>query len=432
MKINTLKESGKLKKLNKGKVLFRKGDFGNDMYIILDGVVGIYHNKYSKEIVPLVVLKNGDFFGEMAILEDFPRSTTAVVQEESLCMVINKANFEKAIKDDPGFAIKIMKSLSNRLRLQTARFTELEKELHKEESNEAELTSPEIINPVADTPVANNPLDENFKNFSIIVEDEPKLAFSEEFLAENFFPPGHIHYNVPEPDVYKEYILKKDKKCPACGSSFSAALTRHSKLNLDKIEEDFRLVYKNFDPLWYSIWTCPKCYYADFFEEFPKKMRIYHQAGVLKRASVLRKIFLVNTKDEITIDDVISSYYQAIQSILLKKEHSRDLAKVWIRLSWLYRDLGDLKMYEKASLQAFSYYYENYYNGEVSSGREDQQLSYLLGLFFLKFNNPVNARKHFFKAIDKRNGDQRINDQAYDKIQDLKKEEKKLAKQASE
>jgi len=422
MKISTLKESGKLMKFPKDKVLFRRGDSGKDMYIILDGVVGIYPGQYTKETVPLVVLKNGDFFGEMALLEDFPRSTTAVVQKESLCLVISKENFEKAIKNDPGFAMKIMQSLSNRLRLQTNRYAELEKYFTNQGVQDMEETTPENKeNPLS------VPLDGNFDNFSITVEEKPQLPFSEEYMTENFFPPGHILYNVPEPDSYKDFLLNSEKKCPACDSSFMASVTRFSKLNLEKIEDDFRFVYKNFDPLWYSIWTCPNCYYADFFEEFPKKMRTDHQEAVLNKTVLLKKVFLLNKLEDRTIDDVLNSYYQAIQSLLLKKEHSRDLAKIWIRLAWLYKDLGDLNMYEKASLQAFSYYYENYYNGEVSTLKEDQQITYLLGLFYMKFNNPSEARKHFFKAIDKKNGDLRINEQAYDKIQDIKKTEKKIA-----
>lgn len=421
MKLATLKDSGRLLKAPKDKVLFKKGDSGFEMYIILSGAVNIYANEYSKDTPPLVILKNGDFFGEMALLEDFPRSTTAVAKEECLFLVINKVNFEKAIKDDPGFAIKIMQSLSNRLRLQTKRYAELEERLCvkgpvPEPESQVLPSENKEINPSASA--------ENQKNFSFIVEEKPELIFNEETLIENFFPQGHILYNVPEPDSYKNFIVEKEKECPACGTVFNAFLVRHSKLNLDKIEDDYRLVYKDFDPIWYSIWTCPNCYYANFYEEFPKKLHSYHQELILKRKDILRRIFNPNNNSERTIDDVLNDYYQAIQSLIIKKEHSKDLGKIWMRLAWLYKDLGDKVMYEKSSLQAFAYYYDYYYNSGAASQKEDQQLSYILGLFFLKFNNPTNARKHFLKAIIKKDGDQRINDQAYDQIQDIKKAEK--------
>jgi len=424
VKLATLKESGRLTKVPKEKVLFKKGDSGFEMYIILSGSVNIYANEYSKDIPPLIILKNGDFFGEMALLEDFPRSTTAVAKDECLLLVINKVNFEKAIQDDPGFAIKIMQSLSNRLRLQTKRYSELEERLC------SKGTKPEDDN----TTISNEanqhvdiPPTESMKNFSTTVEDKPELAFSEETLTENFFPQGHILYHVPEPDSYKNFIVEKEKECPACETTFNTFLVRHSKLNLDKIEDDYRMIYKDFDPVWYSIWTCPNCYYANFYEEFPKKLHSYHQDAILKRKDTLRRIFNPNTSGERTIDDVINDYYQAIQSLIIKKEHSKELGKIWMRLAWLYKDLGDKVMYEKSSLQAFAYYYDYYYNYGTSSQKEDQQLSYILGLFFLKFNNPTNARKHFLKAIIKRDGDQRINDQAYDQIQDIKKAEKEAS-----
>ena len=424
VKLATLKESGRLSKVPKDKVLFKKGDNGFEMYIILSGSVNIYANEYSKDIPPLVILKNGDFFGEMALLEDFPRSTTAVAQEECLLLVINKVNFEKAIKDDPGFAIKIMQSLSNRLRLQTKRYAELEDRLCTKSSDSEKEN---IILPIEEVPQVEVPNTESIKYFSTTVGDKPELTFTEETLKENFFPQGHVLYHVPEPDPYKNFIVEKEKECPACGTTFNTFLVRHSKLNLDKIEDDYRMVYKDFDPVWYSIWTCPNCYYANFYEEFPKKLHSYHQEAILKNKDTLRRIFNPNTSEERTIDNVLNDYYQAIQSLIIKKEHSKDLGKIWMRLAWLYKDLGDKVMYEKASLQAFAYYYDYYYNSGTTSQKEDQQLSYILGLFFLKFNNPTNARKHFLKAIIKKDGDQRINDQAYDQIQDIKKAEKEAS-----
>ncbi len=411
MKISTLKNSGRLVKVENGKILFRKGDFGNDMYIILSGSVNIYAGDQIKDCQPLIILKSGDFFGEMALLEDSPRSTTAITQEECLFLMISKENFGKAIAADPAFAIKIMQSLSNRLRFQTSRYAELEVrylDLLKE------------TNPASDLPASPLAPKATSTNSDLSVADKPELVFSEDTFLNNFFPGGHTLYQVPEPDVYKNFVTETKKECPVCGHNFDAYMVRHSRLNLERIEEDFRMVYKDFDPLWYSIWSCPNCYYANFTDDFSKKVPGYLQEAILARKDLLRKIFSEKTGEQQTIDHVLNSYYQAIQSILHKKDKDKDLARIWIRLSWLYKDLGDIAFYQKASMQAFYYYYESYFKSGSSSVKEDQQMSYLLGLFYQRFNNPQEARKFFFKAIVKPNGEQRINDMAYDKMQDLK------------
>ena len=420
MKISTLKNSGRLVKVENGKTLFHKGDYGNDMYIILSGSVNIYAGEKTKDCQPLVILKSGDFFGEMALLEDFPRSTTAITQEECLFLMINKTNFEKAIAADPVFAVKIMQSLSNRLRFQTSRYAELELrylDLLKEANPIPEAPASPVENteaPAKDqTTLAEG-------SFTMTVSDKPYLIFSEDTFLSNFFPAGHPLYQVPEPDIYKSFVTETKKECPVCEHSFDIYMVRHSKLNLERSEEDFRTIYKDFDPLWYSIWTCPNCYYANFSDDFSKKVPAYLQDAILARKDLLRKMFPVKAGEYRTIDHVLNDYYQAIQSLLQKKDNDRDLAKIWIRLSWLYKDLGDLNFYQRASMQAFYYYYESYFKSGTSSVKEDQQMSYLLGLFYQRFNNLQEARKYFFKAIVKPNGEQRINDMAYDKIQDLK------------
>lgn len=421
MKIATLKNTGRLAKVEKGKILFREGDYGNDMYIILNGVVNIYAGDYGQDCKPLVILKNGDYFGEMALLEDYPRSTTAIAQEECLFLMISKSNFEKAIASDPGFAIKIMQSLSNRLRFQTSRYAELETRYDELLKKESPASSPEpFVEEAEERNLDEGGFKHRLKDFSMLVEEKPQLVFSEDTFLSNFFPGGHILYRVPEPDSYKNFVTETERECPVCKSSFKTLMVRHSRLNLDRIEEDFRMVYKDFDPLWYSIWTCPSCYYADFTEEFSKTSPSYLQEAVLGRRDLLRKIFDAGLKEDRTIDHVLNDYYQAMQTLLQKRDNDMALARLWIRLSWLYKDLGDSALYEKASMQAFYYYFESYFKGGTSTAKEDQQMTYLLGLFFEKFNNPQEARKYFFKAIVKPHGEQRINDMAYDKIQDLK------------
>lgn len=102
---------GTVRKIDPGEKIIREGDAGDEMYIILQGKVVI-------EVGSIVVgeLGSGDFFGEMSLIDKEPRSATVTASQTSLLFVINEANFERVISWEPEIAVRIMKSLSKRLR----------------------------------------------------------------------------------------------------------------------------------------------------------------------------------------------------------------------------------------------------------------------------------------------------------------------------
>ncbi len=98
-----------------GTVLFREGDTGREMYVIQSGKI-----KISKEVrgeeQTLATISAGEFFGEMAILNNNPRSATAtVVEEESKVLVIDPKTFESMIKGNTEIAVRMIKKLAQRL-----------------------------------------------------------------------------------------------------------------------------------------------------------------------------------------------------------------------------------------------------------------------------------------------------------------------------
>ncbi len=98
----------------KGTVLFREGDIGQEMYIIQSGRVKISKTVRNIEKT-LSVIGKGEFFGEMAILNDKPRSATAEVVDDSEILVIDRNTFETMIKGNTEIALRIIKKLSQRL-----------------------------------------------------------------------------------------------------------------------------------------------------------------------------------------------------------------------------------------------------------------------------------------------------------------------------
>ena len=98
----------------KNTMIFAEGEPGNELFIIQKGSVKI-SKVVDKNEVLLAILKVGDVFGEMALLEDKPRLASAVAHEDCKLMAVNKINFELMIKSQPQLIAKITSLLSDRI-----------------------------------------------------------------------------------------------------------------------------------------------------------------------------------------------------------------------------------------------------------------------------------------------------------------------------
>jgi CRP-like cAMP-binding protein len=105
---------GMEKKLTPGELLFNEGDKGDAMYLIREGKIKITKGRGSDEKV-LAVLKEGDFFGEMAIIDGSPRSATATAVADTSLLVIDKETFRNKIKENPLIEY-VLETLARRLR----------------------------------------------------------------------------------------------------------------------------------------------------------------------------------------------------------------------------------------------------------------------------------------------------------------------------
>lgn len=98
----------------KGHILFHDGDAGREMYVIQSGRVRI--SKAVRDVdKTLVVLGPGEFFGEMSILNNQPRSATATVEEGAKLLVIDPKTFEAMVRGNAEIAVRMIKKLAARL-----------------------------------------------------------------------------------------------------------------------------------------------------------------------------------------------------------------------------------------------------------------------------------------------------------------------------
>lgn len=103
----------------KGLRVFDMGDIGTELYIITEGRIGISVAADPKILVFVNELKAGDTLGEMALIDNEPRSATAHVLEDTQALALEKEKLHGLLMSYPELGIGMLRALSQRLRAMT-------------------------------------------------------------------------------------------------------------------------------------------------------------------------------------------------------------------------------------------------------------------------------------------------------------------------
>lgn len=107
--------SPKLQTFSAGEVLFREGEPGDRVFFIMQGRVKVHQRHSDGHDQELAQLGDTDIVGEMAVLDNRPRSATVTALEDTDVMVVEKANFLASMEQQPQLAIRFLKLLSERI-----------------------------------------------------------------------------------------------------------------------------------------------------------------------------------------------------------------------------------------------------------------------------------------------------------------------------
>jgi CRP-like cAMP-binding protein len=119
-----------------GEVLFHQGNPGVGMYIIREGTIEIVYEPTGDTLVELA---DGDFFGELALLNETPRSATAVAQTESVLYGLFRPDLLGLVERDPSLGVQLLlrmsQVISERLIQTNEQVQELREQLHELREN---------------------------------------------------------------------------------------------------------------------------------------------------------------------------------------------------------------------------------------------------------------------------------------------------------
>lgn len=105
------KDAKNQQKLSTGQLVFEAGEEGKEMYVVLEGEIEIVvGDRVVEQVGP------GEIFGEMALIDNSPRSASARAGKPSVIVPIDKFNFTYYVEHSPFFALDVMSVMADRLR----------------------------------------------------------------------------------------------------------------------------------------------------------------------------------------------------------------------------------------------------------------------------------------------------------------------------
>lgn len=114
--ISALAERLIIRHFGPDQIIFHHGDPAGLLYIITNGKVKISHSSADGQEAVLAILGTGDFFGELALLDDSPRSATAESIEITETLTLHRDDFLNFLDSNPDFARHVLNILARRIR----------------------------------------------------------------------------------------------------------------------------------------------------------------------------------------------------------------------------------------------------------------------------------------------------------------------------
>ena len=112
-------EHGTVRTYPKHTVLISEGDRSDSLYVIRSGRVKVYVGDAEGKEVILSIQGPGEYFGELALIDDAPRSASVVTLEKSQLCVVSRADFQRCLAQNPNIAMEMIRALAARVRALT-------------------------------------------------------------------------------------------------------------------------------------------------------------------------------------------------------------------------------------------------------------------------------------------------------------------------
>jgi len=396
--IELLRSLGTVVQASKDEIIFMEDDPGKSMYIVLKGSFGVYVNSFVDFPVRVAGVEPGSFFGEMSVIDGWPRSATIIAEKDGALVSIDKAHFSILLEKSPDIAESIMKTLH-------ARAESTAKEIRSKGKYAPPIPSPRESKPGVTGTKGKVMLMTSLARYIRQLND---MLYEQQGSQTNegvtLLPEGYVLFNIEDGKNNSGSLQKRNVTCPYCLIKSEAFVPNTANLEQIRTDLDGRVIYKDFDILLYTNIVCPNCNFTDSYREFSK----YRQA---EKHPKYKDNQFKNTENfsgfanthKHTVDEAILSYYLNLKCLGRATNEGREplrFAKVWIRLFWLYSDLGKKEYANQAAKRTIELYDLHLSNTAGDILRQDEiRINTILGELSASAGEYSHARKYFESNI---------------------------------
>lgn len=97
-------------------LIVEQGKMGVGLFIIIEGEVEVTRHQLDGDIVHLDTLRSTDFFGELSLLDEFPRTASVKASKHTRCLALSKLAFLDELHQDAEMAVELLKEMAQRFR----------------------------------------------------------------------------------------------------------------------------------------------------------------------------------------------------------------------------------------------------------------------------------------------------------------------------
>jgi hypothetical protein len=398
--LSLLRSYGTVTQFSKGQIVFMENEAGDSMYIALKGVYGVYVNSFTDFPARVADIKEGDFFGEMSLIDESLRSATIISDDDGIALAVKKEQFAPLLEKSPDIAGRILITLQNR----ALAMSETVKAAGKGDSLPPlpglfGTGQPKTFASMMELSHGIRQMNELLHGTSdpeaLIVQ--PETAITQTGDGPKLLPDGYVPFNKPDENDSGQFLQAKKVVCPYCFIRSDAHIPAQNKLTEMWTDLEGRVLYKDFDILKYTNLVCPNCNFTDTYQEFtkfkPARDIPLYKGNRFENAENFTGFAQTHSH---TADEAVLSYY--LRLMCLKKTTNDPLryAKAWIRLYWLYGDLHNKEL-EKACADKADQYYAEFLgrSGDKLNTIDVMRINALLGELAVTLGNYRSAMQYF-------------------------------------
>lgn len=219
-----------------------------------------------------------------------------------------------------------------------------------------------------------------------------------EFKIPDVYSFSHI---VEEPYHDLMYTEAITEECPICGKSITVLNLKKQIMGIVKQHGDGRVRYKECEPLWYDVWSCPYCHYSNHYLSFFRMLPF--KRDYIKRILKEQHTPALNAATELVspFDHLFLRYIQAIHiNEAVNVSDNLLIGKLWLGLYWLFDDAADPNMQRYCAEKAVAHLSKAHADESIPDAYSRQSIALTIANLYNFIGNTDEAKKMCTKAID--------------------------------